>query len=60
MDKAERLQLLELKHKEADALIQKGWSKYLNDEKLSLMKKEKLHLKDQIEALKNELSNSEI
>ncbi len=47
-----RIQRLEEKHKELEYNIAWGYSNYLNDSDMSKMKKEKLMIKDELDALK--------
>jgi len=50
------LEQLELKHRELDRKIQKGYTDYLDDASLGKMKQEKLYIKDQIEKLKQKVA----
>ena len=50
------LEALIKRHRELDKQIQEGYTNYLDDVHLNKMKQEKLHIKDQIERLKTELS----
>ena len=50
------LEALIKRHTELDKQIQEGYTNYLYDVHLNKMKQEKLHIKDQIERLKTELS----
>jgi hypothetical protein len=47
-----RIQNLETRHKELEYNIAWGYSNYINDADMSKMKKEKLMIKDQLDALK--------
>lgn len=51
----DRLLSLEMKHRELDENIQKGYSNYLDDTTLGKMKQEKLYIKDQIEKISKKL-----
>lgn len=59
-DTVEKLKLhmdsLQQKHDKCDRMIREGYSKYLNDQSLALMKKEKLQLKDEIEQCRSKLN----
>ena len=50
-----RIQKLEEKHKQLEYDIAWGYSNYLDDPQLKKLKQEKLLIKDQIEALKNNI-----
>lgn len=54
MDIIQRIQYLKERHKTVDKQIEEGYSKYLNDGQLSLMKREKLHIKDELTKLEKE------
>ncbi len=47
-----RIRRLEEKHRELEYNIAWGYSNYLNDADMSKMKKEKLMLKDELDALR--------
>ena len=53
-DKNHRIKILESRHRQLDGDIKRGYSSYIDDASLTKMKHEKLHIKDQIEKLKNE------
>jgi hypothetical protein len=48
-----RIRQLEEKHKQLEYDIAWGYSNYINDSDMSKMKKEKLIIRDQIEALRS-------
>jgi hypothetical protein len=52
-DIATRLKDLEEQHKELEYNIAWGYSNYTTDDEMARMKKEKLRIKDEIEALRN-------
>lgn len=46
-----RLEFLIKEHREIDSLIANGYKNYLQDDELTILKKKKLFLKEQIEKL---------
>ena len=50
------LEELELRHRELDKKIKESYTDYLDDASLHKMKQEKLHIKDQIEKLKQKVA----
>jgi len=54
-DIATRIKKLEERHRQLEYDIAWGYSSYLNDDDMSKMKKEKLLIKDELEALKRHI-----
>lgn len=54
MDTKARIEYLEKQHKELDKEIQLCYSNYVSDPLLTVMKKQKLAIKEEIETLKRE------
>lgn len=50
------LEQLIVRHRELDEKIKEGYTDYLDDVSLTKMKQEKLHIKDQIERLKQKVA----
>jgi hypothetical protein len=56
-DALTRLEFLKETHRKLDEDIKKGYSCFLNDDKLNMMKVQKLRYKEQIEKLEKEIGD---
>lgn len=51
----DKLKSLQIKHRELDEQVKRGYSNYLDDPSLHKLKQEKLYIKDQIEKLSKQI-----
>lgn len=51
----DKIQSLQIRHRELDEQVKKGYSNYLDDPSLHKLKQEKLYIKDQIEKLSKQI-----